>query len=376
MAVDGVTGLLAGVPFELRCDAPDLAGYARRHLATLVPVPPAGGVPSVRASLRWHEGQPPPTRPVPAGELAQMVRLDRDLYVGDRRLCWFRVDDLRDLYLQFEWCDGRLQVHGDFYYRLGNSRLSDTIRRVRQWRGRRRLRARRFPTLLAYLVYYPCWWWLEQMRDYHPIHAAGVTTNAGAVLLAGASGVGKSTLSVALALSAGTRLLSDSFVLHHGVELLPVREPVLLDRFSRDWIGRVGETLMRIEHPYGLGRTGYHLPAMRLADNGRAAVLVFPQRSSAVYVRPLTAEQAQQRLSAANLIINDLRRYFAFAAVLEQLVPAGLMARREAHLAQLAAAVPCYDFGVPAAASSASAVDEIRRLLPAVPLRPALRARP
>ena len=72
--------------------------------------------------------------------------------------------------------------------------------------------------------------------DHHPIHAAGVLTGGGVVLLAGASGVGKSTLATALALEPGVGFLSDSVVLHRGLDVLPVREPVLLDAFSRRWL--------------------------------------------------------------------------------------------------------------------------------------------
>jgi hypothetical protein len=291
-----------------------------------------------------------------------MERVDRDLYVGGAQLCWFRVDDLRDLFLQLTWTDNQLRVEGDFYYRLGNSRLSDAIRRGRQWRRRAAMRARRFTTLLAYLVYYPCWWWLEQMMDHHPIHAAGVLTDAGVLLLAGASGAGKSTLATALALSPGARLLSDSFVLHSGLEILPVREPVLLDTFSRRWLGSSADELQPVGRGYALNRSGYHFPAARLAAGGRAAVVLFPRRSPEPYVRRLSAEDAHRRLSAADLIINDLRRYWAFAAVMEQLVPAGLMARREAQLAQLTAGVPCYDFGVTAETPSPAVVDAMLQL--------------
>jgi hypothetical protein len=237
------------------------------------------------------------------------------------------------------------------------------------------LRQRRFTTLLSYLVYYPCWWWLEQTQHLHPIHAAAVLTDAGVILLAGASGVGKSTLAVALAAQPGARLLSDSFVLHNGTTICAVHEPILLDTWSRRWLGACGETLQPVDWRYGLQRRGYHLPPGRLGESGRAAVLVLPRRSSDAYARRISAEQAHWRLSAADLIINDLRRYWAFAAIIEQLVPAGLVARREAQLANLVAELPCYEVGLTADMSSAGAVESIVRLLHDPQVRVA-RARP
>ncbi len=359
-----IIGDVAGATFSLRTDAADLAAYAATHLAPLARRTAAA--PAVAATLRWHDGQPPlEHRLAPAA----WERVDRDVYTDGTTLHWFRVDDLRDLFMRFTWADGRLAVGGDFYYRLGNSRLSDGIRRVRRWSQRAALRQRRFTTLLYYLVYYPCWWWLEQTRDLHPIHAAGVRTDAGVILLAGASGVGKSSLAVALAMSPGARLLADSFVLHNGRELSAVHEPVLLDAWSRRWLAECSGELQAIAGHFGLGRRGYHVPPSRLADAGQAALLVFPRRTPQPYVRRIAPEQAQQRLSAANLMINDLRRYWAFGAVLEQVQLGGLAARREAHLGKLVAEVPCYEFGLAADMTSAAAVRAIAQLTPEKPLR-------
>jgi hypothetical protein len=362
-----VTGSLAGATFAFQTDAPDLAAYATAHLAPLA----AGAVsmPAVTAALTWHDGQPPAERRLDRMTAARLERVDRDVYTDGTTLHWFRVDDLRDLFLRFTWNDGRLTVHGDFYYRLGNSPLSDRIRRARRWSQRAELRQRRFTTLLYYLVYYPCWWWLEHTRDFHPIHAAAVTTDAGVILLAGASGVGKSTVAVALALSPGVRLLSDSFVLHHGDDVWAVHEPILLDAWSRHWLGAAAEQLPPIDGYFGLERRGYQMPPQHLTEGGRAALILFPRRTAEPYVRRISAEQAHQRLSAADLMINDLRRYWAFAAVLEQLQFAGFAARREAHLARLVADARCYEIGLAADTTSTAAVHAIMQLMQEQPLR-------
>jgi hypothetical protein len=355
-----ITGALAGASFTFGSDAADLMAYAGHHLGPLAT--PAASTPVVTAALRWHEGQPPLTRPQPRRD-HRLDRIDRDLYREDGHLHWFRVDDLRDLHLHVSWGDDRLRVQGDFYHRLGNRWFTDKVRRMASWRRGASLRQRRFTTLLSYLVYYPCWWWHEQMHGMHPIHAAGVETDAGTILLAGASGVGKSSLAIALANAPGARLLADSFVLHNGTAVLPVREPILLDDWSRDWLGALGEGLRPIDWRYGLRRRGYLLPADRLAEMGQAAVLIFPQRSSESYTRSLGAEEACRRLSASNLIINDLRRYWAFAAVLEQLLPSGLVARREAELARLASAVPAYEIGLRVEQGAADAAAAVCGLL-------------
>lgn len=351
---------LAGCTATFSTDDAALMAYARGHLAALGATEPRALPPAVSVTLRWHEGQPPRERPA---EGARLERVDRDLYSDGVQLWWFRVDDCRDLFLHCRWEDGRLTVEGDFYFRLGGRAVSDRLRRVASWRQQPRLRARRYTTLLSYAVYYPCWWWLEQMQGLHPLHAAAVLVDDGVVLLAGPSGVGKSTLSVALALQPGARLLADSFVLTRGRDVWGVHEPVLLDSWSRRWLGLQPDELHAHAGTFCLGRDGYHLPPDHLGDHGEATLLVLPRRAPEAFVRRLSAEEAQQRVSAANLIVNDLRRYWAFAAVLEQLRSAGLVARREAALERLTRAIPCYEIGITGAMSATATVDAIRELL-------------
>jgi hypothetical protein len=356
-----VSGSLAGATFRLHTDAPALAAYAPIHLTRLKTA--AAATPNVVATLRWHEGQPPRDRLGTFPHLAGMERVDRDVYVAPGEVHWFRVDDLRDLYLHLTWRDNRVCVEGDFFYRLANDRRRDQAKRLIYRHRVDSLRQRRFTTLLYYLVYYPCWWWLEHTQGLHPIHAAGVQTESGVVLLAGASGVGKSTLAVALATLPGARLLSDSFVVHNGVEIFAVPEPVLLDAWSRRWLGERGRELEPIDWRYCLNRGGYGLPAHRLTQYGHATLLLFPRRAPQSYVRRIASAQAHHRLSAADLIINDLRRYWAFAAVMEHVAPGGLVAQRETQIARLASGVPCYEVGLTADMSCAEAVELIDQLL-------------
>lgn len=360
-----MTGTLAGATFRFATDAAELAAYAPLHLGRLL-TPPAAAA-HVDATLRWHEGQPPRQRVFPGR--ADMERVDRDLYVRPGELRWFRVDDLRDLLLHVTWNDNRLVIEGDFYHRFSKHAGRDRVKRMINYRRGGPLRQRRFATLLSYLVYYPCWWWLEQTQDRHPIHAAAVRTDAGVILLGGASGVGKSTLAVALAGLPGARLLSDSFILHNGTDVSAVPEPVLLDAWSRGWLGEQAGELTAIDWRYGLDRAGYQLPPDRVADGGQAALLVLPRRAPKAYTKRIAPAEAHQRLSAADMIINDLRRYWAAAAVLEQMSPAGLVARREQHLAKLTAEVPCYEVGLTADMTSAATVEAIMRLLRDKPLR-------
>ena len=352
---------LAGISASLSSEFTPFIEYAREHLAPLLS--PPTNVPKVRARLRWHEGLPPERQRLVA-DLVGWDRADRDLYRREHRLAWFRIDELPDLHLRFTVEQGELLVEGDYYHRLGRTPRRDWLRRLLYSRSLPRLRRRRFTTLLYYLVYYPCFWWLEHHGEFHPIHAGGVELPDGIVALAGPSGVGKSTLTTGLAASPGGRLLSDTFLLHNGATVRAVPEPLLLDQWSRSWLGSEAAAALRpIAHRYSLERQGYHWPAAQSSPGGTLALLVFPQRAATHYVRRLPPGQAQGRIRAGDLIVNDLRRYWAFAAVLEVLDPNPLVLAREESLAKLVSAVPAYEVGLTADLQRTEMVELFARLL-------------
>ena len=63
-------------------------------------------------------------------------------------------------------------------------------------------------------------------------------------------------------------------------------------------------------------------------------------------MKVLSPSQAQGRIGAGDLIVNDLRRYWAFASILEVMNPNPLVQERERSLAALVAAVPAVEIGL------------------------------
>lgn len=353
---------LAGVRAQLASSCRELVEYAARHLAPLTPDPSGEGKPRVEATLRWHEGPPPRSRTAAYPYLAGAQRIDRDLYVLGNRMSWFRVDDLRGLHLQFEWDGQRLRIEGDYYYWVSDNRYWERIKRVLFRHRIPALRQRRFTTLLYYLLYYPTFWYVERFQGFHPIHAAGAEVDGAVLVLAGASGVGKSTLAAALAASPGGRLLSDTFLLQRATAVLPVREPILLDERSLHWLGPARRLLQPIQWRYVLNRAGFHWPQEQLSRGGRVAVVLFPCRAEQEYARRLSATEAQGRISAGNVIVNDMRRYLAYAAILEMFGPTPLAHARENELAALTSAAPCYEVGIGNARTREEVVARLLRL--------------
>jgi hypothetical protein len=364
MTIVAVELTIGGARAKVASSNREFTDYAALHLAPLQPAPLEVEAPRVEATLRWHEGPPPTNRAAAYPEVTVLSRIDRDLYAGDGKLAWFRIDDLPGLYLRFAWDGNRLQVEGDYYYWLSRNPVWEQVKRFVFQRRLPALRRRRFTTLLYYLVYYPCFWWLERHEGLHPIHAAGVETNDEVVVLAGPSGVGKSTLAAALASLPGARLLSDTFLLQRGTSVLPVREPLLLDQWSRAWLEQASELLQPIHWRYCLDRDGYHWPQERLSSGGPVSVVLFPHRAARPYVRRLSPLEAHGRISAGNFIVNDLRRYWAYAAVLEMLDSSPLMHERENEILALTAVVPSYEVGLHAGLGREETVASLMALTP------------
>lgn len=335
---------LASLPATLSSTHPEFMDYASAHLAPLRML--GSEPPVVEATLVWHEEIPPADRRAAYPEIGQMERVDRDVYRTPTEIAWFRIDELPSLFLRFTWDGRRLRVRGDFYVYLSRNPYENWVKRGLRRRQLAQMRRRRFTTLLYYLLYYPCFWVLERTRDLHPIHAAGVEMDGNVVVLAGPSGVGKSTLVTGLAGEPRARLLSDTFLLHRGAMMRAVPEPLLLDAWSQGWLGDAAANLTRIPHRYCLSRDGFHWPPSRNSEGGIARVLIFPQRSTGHYLRPLSPSTARSRLSASNLIVNDLRRYWAFSSVLELIDPTPVVLAREDAIARLANDVPAYELGI------------------------------
>lgn len=354
---------LAGARVRFSCSHALLMQYARAHFDPALVEDRDDRQPAVvEAELRWHEGHPPADISAAYPEVRGAERLDRDLYYREGRVVWLRIDDLRDLHLRFHWNGSHLMVRGDYYHRLSKDARADRLRRLVYRRQMDALRRKRFTRLLYFLVYYPVFWWLEHERQAHPLHAGAVDTPRGGLLLAGPSGVGKSTLTAALGTSKGAHLLSDTFVVHRGTALFAVPEPLLLDRWSMQWLGESGVALTEVEHNYALGRGGYSIPRSHYRNHTEAVAVVLPRRAPEPYLHRIDGPQALARIDAYDDIVNDLRRYRPLASVLELIAPSGLAHSRLRGLEQLTA-LPCYEFGLTASLTRDEAVNRLLAIL-------------
>jgi len=156
-------------------------------------------------------------------------------------------------------------------------------------------------------------WAAEKSKEYVTVHAAVLAYNDGAIVLPGRSGIGKSTLALAL-ICAGATYYSDEFaVFNRRAEVIPYPRPVTVRRMKAD--GQIG---VRHFAPSRLGAVVGQQPLF---------VKVIAHIPFDSGLEALEAEEQAPALGALCLIENSVAARSQPQAVLEVAVRAASEAR-------------------------------------------------
>jgi len=294
--------------------------------------------PSVRAHLDWVEGEPTDSPREAFAVNSWDRRPDRDLYVAGSHVYWLRIDDFRDLQIAAE-CDRGLHLTGRYHFRLGGG-LGGAVRRMR-WAGRmERLRARRFSTLLYYLVYYPILWWLSRYRRFHTLHAGAVAAGGRAAVFGGMPGCGKSTLAVRMLAEPDTQMLSDNLIVYDSTQVLACPELLLLDQGSLAMVGAARDRLSATGDRRVFSRDAFRVDSVSL-EALKPAAFFSVERGRENSCEPVESAEAARRLLAGNTMAKEVRRLAVMAEVLD-LVAQAPTVDPAADLNRLLDGVPAY----------------------------------
>jgi hypothetical protein len=238
--------------------------------------------------------------------------------------------------------------------------------RQAKWFARMKASARErlFVSLIYYLVYFPCAWWLERERDLTLLHASAIATSEGGLVFSGLPGCGKSTAALAALNAPEWQVVSDNLLFTDGRQVFACPEPVHVDARTRALVGdgsteadidrlrsgrrsvaavlagRVRPTGRRFSHQ----RQDYEITseARRLSTTPRALGFLHVGRETAV--RPVDQASAARRLMANDCLAKEWMAYQESAAAMHQVWPAvGDQERRWGNLTALTRSVPCYD---------------------------------
>jgi len=341
-ASDSLAVELHGVSLTLCSSESDFLAYASRALATLARE--GVGRPQIVSQLEWVDDTPPRDLRGAFRTNEWDRQLDRDLYVAAHTAYWLRIDDFADLRMQLTWSEGRLEVIGRYYSHIGKSRRWESLRRLRHWHRLGELRARRFSTLVYYLVFHPLLWWLSRFEGWHVAHAAAVAENGRAHVFAGLPGCGKSTLAVGALSLPGVEMLSDNLLLTDGVRVRACPELMLLDERSVARVGSARDRLAKVGDRRVFERDSYR-PEWTRMDALEPQTLNFVYRSSRGEKRPIESALAAERIEAGNLMAKEVRRCRMMAQVLDLLAQTRTPDERPV-LVSLARQAPCFEVGI------------------------------
>ena len=150
----------------------------------------------------------------------------------------------------------------------------------------------------AALVHYPAMWWAGT-RGRAPLHASAVKAGRVTALVAGASGVGKSTL-IGREVEAGGAATGDNVSIVDGTAAWGVVEPTR------------GESGSGRAMPHGR-REGRLANRVTRLDPDRVVVL---RRSTEEHVMPCDGDLAARVLVGSTYVAGELRRFWSFSALL------------------------------------------------------------
>jgi len=357
--VNSVGVRMHGVRLRLSSDNAPLVDYAREHLQGLVESP--AGAPALEVRCLWSEGAWDATQnPFTPG--APLARIGKRMLGNPDELIWLDTQRMQGLQLRIRLERARWSFEVAYRYHPAQKHAHEVDD----------YRYRKYFSLMSYLVYYPIFWHLERTRGCAVVHASALGTSAGAVLIGGLGGVGKTTLSVALSRMPGFSLGAENLTLADGVGVYPCVEPIRLDPQSLSLLGGApGLTPMRF--PPGVkDKHLYHhhaaQPARVAAEPEREApwvarAIFLPQFSSRRLIR-LDPGLAAERLSAMNRLTLEIDDYTWFTSALDLHWPqAGHSLRRLRALEALTRRTPCFELGVDPTAGVDAAVEDVMRAL-------------
>jgi hypothetical protein len=182
------------------------------------------------------------------------------------------------------------------------------------------------------LLQYPLLWWAG-VQGRSPLHTSLLSVGGQCLLLAGPSGVGKSSLVVA-EMEHGAHVCSDNLVVSDGHWAWGLVEPLRV-------VGGTGRAM-----PHGRREVAVQ---DRLLTGRPDVVVVLRRDPSAArpYLQPCTEERAQRVLIAGTYAAGELRRYWQLAGLLSLATGLGEPhpdVRRTSH--DLTSRLPCVELAL------------------------------
>ena len=320
------------------------SAFARSYLEQLLV--PADAEANIEVALEWGAV-------LPAESRSGLEQLGRRIWAGPHRLQHAEILRVPGLQMDIGWRDGALTVHAAYTWPTRRARWFAAVRAS--------ARERLFVSLIYYLVYFPCAWWLERERGWTLLHASAIATPEGGLVLSGLPGCGKSTAALAALNVPEWQIVSDNLLFTDGSQVFACPEPIHVDARTRALVGdgsteasmvssaeplaevlagRVRSTGRRFSHQ----RQDYEIAPQARRSSTTPLALGFLHVGRETAVRHVDQAVAVRRLMANDCLAKEWMAYQESAAAMHAVWPGiGDQERRWGNLAALVRSIPCYD---------------------------------
>ncbi|MCA9742700.1 MAG: hypothetical protein H6695_09170 [Deferribacteres bacterium] len=312
-----------------------LVKYAREHLRGLARQPLAA--PDIDVRCQWIEQEwQPEQNPFEGGNGYSFY--GKRMLGKRNELIWLNTLRMKGLQLRFRRENGRFLF--DIVYSYHPKRENIESQADDEYR--------KYFNLMNYIFYYPLFWYLENFRNWTPLHASALDTAYGGVLVGGPGGVGKTTTCLALLQHTGARLISENIVLTDGQLLYPCYEPVRLNNDSIDTLSEKFSGLHKMSFPENLQtKSLYHFDIQNVPVAVQPTSLFMPEFSDERFIERMPSDIAVEKLLAANRLALEIDDYYWYASALEMTWPkVGQMHMRSKVLAMLINKAQCFTLGI------------------------------
>lgn len=328
---DWLTVSLHQVRLRLTAGRDDFLTFARAYLDPLVVERGEGR--SIDVTLAWDA-----TLSID-GDRSGWEQLGRRLWANAHQVRWAEIWQVPGLQMDARWESDRLIIQGTYTW---------PTRRAKWWaRWRASVRERLFVSLIYYLVYFPCAWWLERERGWTLLHASAIATPEGGLIFSGLPGCGKSTTALASLGQSGWKIVSDNLLFTDGRQVFACPEPMHISKETRDLIGDLDDRVCSTGRMFSHQRRDYALTPQAREQSATPRALGFLHLGRETRVRPVESTAAARRLMANDYLAKEWMAYQESAAAVQQVWPQiGDQEQRRENLIALARSLPCYEVTV------------------------------
>jgi hypothetical protein len=217
-----------------------------------------------------------------------------------------------------------------------------------------------FSDITYYFVYYPVFWYLENFKQKHILHASAVSTGKSTTVFCGLEGMGKTTLSVGLLEYPSSLLISDNLIFYDSDNIYPCYQPIKLRPNQEN--SACSNRMKKIKE-FKL-RDFYELNGDFKLSSFRPTFFIYPFFGKQIYLRQVDPADFIRIVYQTNFLASELENYQRYARLLNLLVPfTHLEANRLSDLKNLIHSARCYFLGIGQGEARQDTLDRIRKLM-------------